>query len=74
VKTAEMPTVGVYAVERGGCGVWFLVDNTDRIRGTLFHNGGGWWKGVEPSGERREIFIGDVDEPHMVIAQRLTDS
>ncbi|MFD0856853.1 hypothetical protein ACFQ07_31765 [Actinomadura adrarensis] len=73
-RAAEHVTAGL-GVEGGSDGVWFLVDPVrGRVRSTFFHNGGGWWKGVDPGGTVRKFFIGtEQDEPHMEMARRLCE-
>jgi hypothetical protein len=61
--------VGGYRVEAGGNGVWFLVDEAGRIRGTFFPIGGGRWRGRPPHVlVAVEHDIGDVPDPHLVMA------
>jgi hypothetical protein len=71
---AEAPIVGGYLVEGGQNDVWFLVDpETGRHRGTFFPVGAGRWKGLPPVGNVAEYHVGDVEDPHIVMARRLTE-
>jgi hypothetical protein len=73
VNATEAPKVGGYTVEPGKGGVWFLVDEHDRIASVFFPTVGGMWRGKSPCGEYavEELIAEDEPEPQLAMARLL---
>lgn len=73
VPSAAAPSSPEYAIKGAGNGVFFMVDETDSLVGTLIDQRDGWWRCRAPDGRVREVFVeNDVAEPWRDVAERIT--
>jgi len=69
------PDLGEYTIEAAAGDLWFLISRDNRIVSTFFPVGGGRWRGVVPHAfEAVTVDVGDVADPHLVMAHHLVDA